>query len=60
MEMINGDMLTEAKRKEERLFTWLGQQDAVAVAFSGGVDSVYLSWAAAKAVKNNENCCDYL
>ena len=52
MEMINGDMLTEAKRKEERLFTWLGQQDAVAVAFSGGVDSVYLAWAAAKAVKN--------
>lgn len=45
------DGVAEAIEKEQALLDLLGQQEAVAVAYSGGVDSVYLAWAAAKAVK---------
>ncbi len=37
-------------QKEEELLRWLGQQERVAVAFSGGVDSAYLAWAAFQAL----------
>lgn len=38
-----------AAEKQQRLLDWLRAQGKVAVAFSGGVDSAYLLWAAAKS-----------
>lgn len=38
-----------AREKQERLLRWLRHREKVAVAFSGGVDSAYLLWAAAKS-----------
>jgi len=43
--------MIEAIRKEEMLLDLLGRQESVAVAFSGGVDSVYLAWAAEAAMR---------
>ena len=38
-----------AAGKQQRLLDWLRAQGRVAVAFSGGVDSAYLLWAAAES-----------
>ena len=38
-----------AAQKQQRLLDWLRAQGKVAVAFSGGVDSAYLLWAAAES-----------
>ena len=38
-----------AAQKQQRLLDWLRAQGRVAVAFSGGVDSAYLLWAAAES-----------
>ncbi|MBQ6249048.1 MAG: ATP-dependent sacrificial sulfur transferase LarE [Oscillospiraceae bacterium] len=38
-----------AEQKQQRLLDWLRQQGRVAVAFSGGVDSAYLLWAATES-----------
>lgn len=38
-----------AAQKQQRLLDWLRGQGRVAVAFSGGVDSAYLLWAAAES-----------
>lgn len=45
-------MIESSLKKEQHLLAWLESQEAVAVAFSGGVDSAYLAWAAAAAMKN--------
>lgn len=39
-----------ADAKERRLLAWLGQLPSCIVAFSGGVDSTYLAWAAQRAL----------
>ena len=39
-----------ALEKEAVLLAWLGEQKSAAVAFSGGVDSAYLAWAAARSL----------
>lgn len=39
-----------ADEKERALLAWLADRDRVVVAFSGGVDSTYLAWAARSAL----------
>ena len=41
---------TEAIEKEERLLASLRQLDSLLIAFSGGADSAYLAWAAARVL----------
>ena len=41
------------QRKEERLFSILAGMERVIVAYSGGTDSAYLMWAAARALGEN-------
>ena len=41
------------RAKERALFAWLEAQLKVVVAFSGGVDSTYLAWAAHRALGSN-------
>lgn len=41
---------TAADAKEQALLTWLREQAAVAIGFSGGVDSAYLAWVAAEVL----------
>ncbi len=41
------------KEKQERLFAHLSGLDRVIVAYSGGADSAYLAWAAARALGGN-------
>ena len=38
------------EEKQKKLFSYLGSLEGVAVAFSGGVDSTYLLWAAREAL----------
>ncbi len=42
--------------KERRLFEWLSGVDSLVVAFSGGVDSAYLAWAATHVLGNAALC----
>ena len=44
------DPLTDPARKETRLFAELRRHGSLVVAFSGGADSAYLSWAAHQAL----------
>lgn len=50
MDLAGTDRERLALEKEAALLDWLSQQGAVAVAFSGGVDSAYLAWAVDQAL----------
>ena len=41
------------QRKEQKLFSILADMGQVIVAYSGGTDSAYLMWAAAKVLGEN-------
>ena len=43
---LEGEQAADARRKEERLAAWLGEQPSVLLGFSGGVDSAYLGCVA--------------
>jgi uncharacterized protein len=48
--------LTSAAGKERRLFSLLRTFDSAIVAFSGGVDSAYLAWAATEVLGPRASC----
>jgi pyridinium-3,5-biscarboxylic acid mononucleotide sulfurtransferase len=48
--------LVSAAGKERRLFSLLGSFDSAIVAFSGGVDSAYLAWAATTVLGSRASC----
>jgi uncharacterized protein len=46
-----------AEAKEERLFERLASLDTLIIAFSGGVDSAYLAWAATRTLGRDRALC---
>jgi uncharacterized protein len=49
-ETLESEQAVDARRKEEHLAAWLGEQPSVLLGFSGGVDSAYLGCVAVETL----------